>query len=218
MYHWINDKELTSAMKSLCARVINETVQLINSEGHLEVKAHLVGSGEKNLITQNEREPIDLDYNLEILDIFEDWNCKQIKNFVRNSFDKILNKYDWGYSQDSTSSLTTEKTYFNDINNKTKFSIDLAIICIDEYGYWYRLINDKRQGGYKWEKGKNKLNKIEEKSKQIRVAGLWEEVRKRYLSKKNKYLTSNDYNHSSFVCYIEAVNETYQVLRTRHSD
>ena len=26
---------------------------------------------------------------------------------------------------------------------------------------------------------------------------------------KNQYLTSNDYNHSSFICYIEAVNNVY---------
>ena len=25
----------------------------------------------------------------------------------------------------------------------------------------------------------------------------------------NQYLTSNDYNHSSFICYIEVVNNVY---------
>ena len=34
-------------------------------------------------------------------------------------------------------------------------------------------------------------------------------TREQYKRIKNKYLTSNDYNHSSFICYIEAVNNVY---------
>ena len=30
---------------------------------------------------------------------------------------------------------------------------------------------------------------------------------------KNQYLTSNDYNHSSFICYMEAVNNVYNLRK-----
>ena len=39
--------------------------------------------------------------------------------------------------------------------------------------------------------------------------GLWQEVRDRYLEKKNMYLSWQDRNHPSFVVYVEAVNEVY---------
>lgn len=37
----------------------------------------------------------------------------------------------------------------------------------------------------------------------------WNEVRETYLKKNNMYLIGNDYNHPSFNCYIEAINEVY---------
>lgn len=38
----------------------------------------------------------------------------------------------------------------------------------------------------------------------------WAEVRERYLKIKKRYLTRQDHDPPSFVCYIEAVNEIYQ--------
>ena len=67
MYHYIEDKVFLKDMKYLCSNIINQLVQLINNDSLMEVKAHLVGSGAKNLITQNSNEPIDLDYNLMII-------------------------------------------------------------------------------------------------------------------------------------------------------
>lgn len=44
---------------------------------------------------------------------------------------------------------------------------------------------------------------------ELKEAGLWQEVRDRYLEKKNMYLSWQDRNHPSFVVYVEAVNEVY---------
>ena len=68
MYHYIEDKVFLKDMKYLCSNIINQLVQLINNDSVMEVEAHLVGSGARNLITQNYNEPIDLDYNLLIND------------------------------------------------------------------------------------------------------------------------------------------------------
>ena len=66
MYHYVEDKEFLGRMKRLCSDIVNQLVQKINRDGKLKVRADLVGSGAKNLITQNANNPIDLDYNLEI--------------------------------------------------------------------------------------------------------------------------------------------------------
>ncbi len=71
MYHWIEDKRFLGRMRALCSGLVNQLVQAINNEEVLEVRQHLVGSGAKNLITQNGSQPIDLDYNLEIIDCIE---------------------------------------------------------------------------------------------------------------------------------------------------
>lgn len=87
MYHYIEDKVFLKDMKYLCSNIINQFVQLINNDSLMEVKAHLVGSGSKNLITQNSNEPIDLDYNLMIIDSeININNCREIKEYIRKQF------------------------------------------------------------------------------------------------------------------------------------
>ena len=43
----------------------------------------------------------------------------------------------------------------------------------------------------------------------IKKCGKWELVREQYLRIKNRYLSANDQDHPSFVCYAEAVNNVY---------
>ena len=119
MYHYIEDKVFLKDMKYLCSNIINQLVQLINNDSLMEVEAHLVGSGAKNLITQNSNEPIDLDYNLMIIDSeININNCREIKEYIRKQFNVILNKNGWNDCMDSTSVLTTEKRHFTGIKTK----------------------------------------------------------------------------------------------------
>ena len=142
MYHYIEDKVFLKDMKYLCSNIINQLVQLINNDSVMEVEAHLVGSGARNLITQNSNEPIDLDYNLLINDSeINIKNGREIKEYIRKQFNVILNKNGWSDCMDSTSVLTTEKRHFTK-GNHTEFSIDLAIVFNNRDG-WHRLIHDK---------------------------------------------------------------------------
>ena len=50
---------------------------------------------------------------------------------------------------------------------------------------------------------------LKDKADELKEAGLWQEVRDRYLEKKDIYLSWQDHNHPSFVVYVEAVNEVY---------
>lgn len=54
----------------------------------------MVGSGARNLETQNANEPVDLDYNLNLIKVYQyDWTDRQsIKEYIRKKFNTILNR------------------------------------------------------------------------------------------------------------------------------
>ena len=143
MYHYITDKDFLKRMRGVCSGIINQLVQRINNDSVMTVEAHLVGSGAKNLETQNEGNPIDLDYNLCILSS-EEMNindCRSIKEYIRKQFNAVLSANDWSDCQDSASVLSTERRHFIK-GNSTEFSIDLAIVA-EGKNQWFRLIHEK---------------------------------------------------------------------------
>ena len=78
MYHYITDKAFLKCLRGTCSDIVNQLVQQINRDSDMKVEAHLIGSGARNLITQNESAPIDLDYNLHIIDTVYR-NCRDNK-------------------------------------------------------------------------------------------------------------------------------------------
>ena len=211
MYEYVDDKQFLSRMRSLCGDIMQNLCHTLKEEYDIGSSFYLVGSGARNLILQNSNQPIDLDYNLEITRI-DDWDdCRNIKECVRKAFNIVLREYEWNDCQDSTSSLTTKKGYFS-IGKNTEFSIDVRIVREDVYGNYYRLIHEKTgftyYDRYFWNKARHS-RRLKEKVDYIKSNGKWALVREQYKKIKNKYLTSNNYNHSSFNCYIEAVNNVY---------
>lgn len=212
MYHWIEDKGFLKRMRTECSDVVNRLVQSINNEGYLQVNMHMVGSGAKNLETQNANEPIDLDYNINILNIDGDiTDCLKIKEYIHGKLDGVLREKGWNNCQDSKSALSTQQRYFEQGNN-TRFSIDIGIVCESKKEDWFRLIHEKtgyyQDDRWYWVPGPNS-NGLNDKVKWLKDNGFWNEVREAYLNKKNMYLSRGDRNHPSFNCYIEAVNEVY---------
>lgn len=212
MYHYIEDKDFLKRMKSLCSGIINQLVQSINNDSVMTVEAHLVGSGAKNLITQNANEPIDLDYNLCIVKVFGiSFNDGiSIKKHIRKHFNTVLSNNGWSNCQDSTSALSTELRHFTK-GNKTEFSIDLAIVRENNRG-WERLIHNKTGivafDQWYWNEAPNSSD-LDDKVYAIKDENLWLDVRELYLDKKNMYLRRGDHNHPSFIVYIETINEIY---------
>lgn len=211
MYEYVNDKKFLSRMRSLCGELMQDLCHTLKSEYDIGSLFYLVGSGARNLIMQNADRPIDLDYNLEIVRIDDFENCRYINECVRKAFNMVLGKHGWGDCKNSTSSLTTEKHHFAQ-GNQTEFSIDLCIVCRDTENNYHRLICNKigfsYYDQYYWNQAPNS-KEITQKAKFIKNKGNWTLVREQYKRIKNKYLTSNDYNHPSFICYIEAVNNVY---------
>lgn len=198
-------------MRGVCSDVVNQLVQSINGGEYLKVEMQMVGSGAKHLETQNEDEPVDLDYNINIIDINGNINdCQKIKEYIRKEFDNVLKSIGWGNCKDSSSVLTTEKRHFKQ-GNQTEFSIDVAIVY-KRKGSWQRLIHEKTgntsQDTWFWNTAPNSKGLLD-KANWLKENGYWNETRETFISKKNLYLRKNDYNHPSFNCYIEAVNEVY---------
>lgn len=211
MYHYIEDKEFLKRMKDLCSGIINQLVKSINSGTYMTVRADLVGSGAKNLVTQNENQPIDLDYNIIIGTKYVDLYTEQeIKEYIRKQFNKILRKNGWSDCRDSKSVLSTGSKVLTK-GNKTAFSIDLAIIHEDKNGS-YRLIHEKSgfvsQDRYFWNKVPESKG-VKKKVAVLKSNNLWLQVRDTYLDKKNFYLRQNDRDHPSYIVYIETINQVY---------
>lgn len=215
MYQFVKDKDYLNRVKRIGHEIVNQLCLKINSSKYLHVKKELIGSGAKNLITQNGNGPIDLDFNLNITECSGDINdCYKIKEFIRKNFNEILKSWNLEDINDSTSALTTKPII---IDNKTNpyFTIDVAIIKNDRYGS-HRLIHQKtgdtRNDKWIWNLIPNS-NNLEEKIEYIKTCNKWSDLRNTYLIKKNHYLKSNDKYHPSFKCYIEAINEVYDNLK-----
>lgn len=212
MYHYIEDKDFLKRMRSHCSDMINQLKQSINNDSVMTVEAHLVGSGAHNLITQNANEPIDLDYNLCVLEVFgtRPDDGRAIKEHIRKHFNAVLSKNGWSDCQDSTSALSTGLRHFTK-GNKTEFKIDLAIVRESDQG-WERLIHDKTgvvsNDRWYWNKERDSSG-LADKVSAVKSENLWPEVRDLYLKKKNMYLHRNDHDHPSFIVYIETINEIY---------
>ena len=211
MYHFIEDKQDLMMAQSLATEIAVAIQDQVREDG-ISCQIFLIGSGARNLVTANNDEPFDFDYNLNILK-YDNWDDgKTIKETVRKAANKVMREYGLGDFQDSTSSLTSSEIYFKDQTDLI-FSIDIGIVTKDNNGLWNRLIHEKTGfvvvDRYYWNEVRNSKD-VSDKAAILKKNNHWEDVRQRYLDIKNKYLRANDYNHPSFICYIEAVNEIFQ--------
>ena len=137
MYHYVEDKQLLQKMRSLSGEMLQTLCHYLKEDYKIGAIFYLVGSGGRNLVLQNENTPIDLDYNLEIKKCEDFDDCRNLKECVRKSFNKVLKEYDLRDCDDSKSCLTTKQIWFTE-GNSTRFSIDLCIVVKSKNAY-YRL-------------------------------------------------------------------------------
>ncbi len=215
MYDYVRDKEYLKRTYRCCSDIVNQLVQHLKKYG-IESRMSLVGSGGRNMVTQNANEAIDFDFNLEIIscESFSIRDGRKLKEKIQKAFNEVLKRNDLNDCEDSTSALTTKKIFWQK-GNKTPFKIDVCIIWVDSCGRVNRLIHQKTgitwMDSYYWNEAGNS-QKIWEREHYIKVNNCWKDVRDIYLKKKNLYLTRNEYDKSSFVCFIEAVNEVYHKI------
>ena len=182
MFHYVDDKEYLKEAQSFCAELLTALTQELLEKG-ISSQFFLVGSGARNMVTQNNKKPIDFDYNLNIQKYENIRDCRTIKEIVRKTFNKILRQNDLSDCEDSTSSLTTKPIYFSD-SEDIEFKIDLCIVTQDSKDLWFRLIHRKTgntyQDEYYWNQAQNSKC-VKSKAYEIKQVGEWQLVRDKYL-------------------------------------
>ena len=104
MYHYLSDPTFKNALKKEGPKLSQELCHQLKIDYDIGSRAQLIGSAKRNMITQNENEPIDLDYNLIIVKTpIKDG--KELKNAIMKSFNKVLKRNGYDDCQDSTSAI-----------------------------------------------------------------------------------------------------------------
>jgi hypothetical protein len=217
MYHYVEDKIFLKRAQNCCSELMRELEDELRKR-EINSQFFLVGSGARNMVTQNGREAIDFDYNLNIIGCEDFHDCKNIKHEVIMAFNRVMSKNNLDNVDDSTSSITTKKIHFRD-TPKIEFSMDVCIVTLENDKQWLRLIHEKGRNSYYdryyWNIAPNSKNYAKKADAIKSVPGWWLKVREQYLKIKNNYLSQNDHNHPSFVCYVEAVHNVYNQMKSK---
>lgn len=210
-YKFVEDKEFLARVQKSCNDDMKEIESILRNEYDIGCQYFLIGSGAKNMITEDSNGIIDLDYNINVYNGMN-YDGKRLKTAVIYAANQVMKKNGLEDVNDSTSSIETKRVHFKDDPDKREFKTDVAIVTMKD-GKWFRLIHDKGLlERYYWVPAPNSSD-YQIKAKEIKeVPGMWLEVREEYLRLKNLYLHRNDHSHPSFVCYIEAVNNVYSRL------
>jgi hypothetical protein len=113
MYRYVEDKEFLRRAQNCCSDLMHELEDELRENG-INSQFFLVGSGARNMVTQNGNEAIDFDYNLNIISCEDFHDCKTIKHKVLVAFNRVMNRNNLADVDDSTSSITTKKIHFRD--------------------------------------------------------------------------------------------------------
>ena len=94
-YEYVSEKEV-KPYRSECSQMLTELRDYLNEEYGIVTQFFLVGSGSdaRKLVMRNGNAPFDLDYNLMVIRMPEEyWNNPQcLKNRVRDSLNLILRR------------------------------------------------------------------------------------------------------------------------------
>lgn len=199
MYKYVSKKEIRY-IREYCEEIIKK-IQKSKLKDFLTFSFYLIGSGKTNLITINgDNGTYDLDYNLILqkdkADLFS--KPQKIKELFSKEFDKERNNFNIKKIENSSSVITLK---FKD----KKANVDIAILRKNNNGNYSKIIYDKNKNRYIWNEIKCSKN-YQDNINSIKQKMCWNEVRDRYLFKKNSYLRQNK-NISSFSILLETINE-----------
>ena len=202
MYKYVSKKEIRD-IREYCEEIIKK-IQKSELKEFFTFSFYLIGSGKTNLITINgDNGTYDLDYNLILQKDKEDLFSKpqKIKELFSKEFDKERNNFNIKKIENSSSVITLK---FKDKN----VNVDIAIMRKNNNGNYSKIIYDKNKNRYIWNEIKCSKN-YQDNINSIKQQMFWNEVRDRYLFKKNSYLKQSK-NISSFSILLETINEVVQ--------
>ena len=173
---------------------------------------YFVGSSKRKMITRdrNSNTGFDFDVNIEVNDPDENYSAEEIRNILHKGLDRVTNPYGYSifgydYTEDSTRVLTIKVK--DKTNSRILHSCDFCIIyeCGDGRQQYIRY--NKKQNSYPWEYQPKGQMELPAKIEWVKEQGLWQQVRKYYLYKKN--INDNPNKHSRTI-FAETIHEIWQ--------
>lgn len=171
-----------------------------------------VGSSSKNrrMITRDRNSNIgyDFDVNIHVNDDDEDYDAREIRqSIIMKTFNKFAGRFGYDFCEDHTRVFTIKKKnyYLSSIIH----SCDFAIVYDCNDGRQQYIHYNKEQRSYCWEYLPVADHRVEEKADWLKNPkhNHWQEVRERYLEKKDN---NTDENQRSRSLYRQTINEIYQ--------
>lgn len=149
-----------------------------------------VGSYKRNMITYDPttNSGFDFDFNLSINDDEEKFTPKEIRDILRDAFNKTVPKYSFDFAEDSTRVLTIKNV--DKHKSMIRYSCDFALVYnyINNDGYRCQqyIYYNKKANEYQWRERSNGYYALPDKIKWIKEQKLWDELRYLYIERKNK--------------------------------
>ena len=208
MYEYVKNKDILRYVLETSTNLLNELKIKVNNDKFIHVDFEIVGN--KSMIMRDSNNPIDVDYSL-IVDEFpsEGIEPKVLKDYLLETFNKILVKHDFLEAKDEVSLIQAS---LNPNKEMPSFNLNIGIFVII-LGEPNRLIHRYKKKIdrhlYTWNK-LTPFNELNKKLELIKEAELYEELRKIYRNKRNLYLRQNDLeNHPAMVVFAESINELF---------
>ena len=210
MYHfeYVTKRQAAPVKNDLIA-ILRAVQKILRNKFTFQIR--FIGSSSRNMITQDASSNIgfDFDINLEINDNEQRYSPKQIREMLKNAFDRIAPQYGYSDAEQSTRVLTIK--FKDTAHSAILHSCDIAIVrnLYDDEGYEYQeyIHFDKKSNRYIWEERSEGYYQLSEKEDWIKENDLQTELREWYLWKKN---TNTDPHKKSRTIYAEAVHEICQ--------
>lgn len=212
-YHFAKEADVKETNK-WCVGILNEVQTIVKD--YFTFSYELIGSGGNRLVTYNDGNPFDLDYNIFIQKDKQHLiqQPDQIKDIFFKAFQKAFGNGIEAFNPSSYTKINNSKSVITVKNieyGNLAFSFDVAILRQHPNGYLEKIIFDKKNNRYIWNQVKDSKD-LNDKVLLVKQRLGWNAVRERYLDLKNDSLSNND-ETKSFSIFIQVINEFYQKLK-----
>ena len=214
MYHnFIYVSKHNNKVKKAYSNAINlleEAQKIIKEKHNMTFAYYVVGSYKRNMLTYDPKTNIGFDFDFNI--VFNNkhgYSAAQLKNALREALNKIADKYQFDYPEDSTRVLTLKVK--DRKNSKIVYSIDLAVVNKEFTKYiHFNKASFIRENAYQWQGMPLGYNDFSNKFEALKNSEYEERLKEDYLRQKN---ANNDNNIHSREILIQTVNNVYNFMR-----
>lgn len=203
---------ITREGATIVKKELIELINLVQDEvrEHFTFRYDFIGSASRNMITCDFKTNVgyDFDVNIRVNDKDEDYSAYEIRNILREAFNKFAYIYDYDYPEDGQRVMTIKVK--DTENSRIIHSCDFAVVHDTSDGRQQYIRYNKKDNSYYWEYQPKGFYLIDEKIEIIKKSGKWNDLRDLYLDKKNSNTNKDKKSRSLFA---ESVNNIYNRVK-----